>query len=158
MESSSMIRWEECKVDFKADGSLRDIYITPATIEDWRALYPLLKCSSGAEFTVDGDTEPLPTSVDQVFAIRLSASPMLRIKAGRVAVVFHFFSDDEIECDISPSEVRSQSELDGLLGFVGKIGDATQKQVFITQENRRNRPFISYNPITRDFKNHNLSL
>lgn len=152
-----MIRWEQCRVDFEPDGSLRDIYITPATIEDWRALYPLLESISGAEFMVNGVTQPLPVSIDHIFAIRSSNSPMLRLHLGFGVIVFHFFSPDEIECDIPPSDVRAQSELDALLGFVGKIGDATQKQVFITPENERNRPFITYDPRTGVFKHHKLS-
>jgi len=77
---------------------------------------------------------------------------MLRFRVGRALVVFHFFSEEEIECDVVPHEISSQTDLDALLGFVRQLGDMTHKRVVITPENGRERPFISYDPESRDFE------
>ena len=126
-----MIRWDTCKEDFRGDGSLRDIYITPATLADWRVVYPLLRTHPGVEYSVDGIVQPAPDSVEQAFEARRSASPMLRFRVGSALVVFHFFTDEEIECDFVPNEITSQADLDDLLGFVRQLGDTTRRRVEI---------------------------
>ena len=152
-----MISWDTCKEDFRSDGSLRDIYISPATLADWRAIYPLLRAFPAVEFSVDGVVQPPPPTVDQVFAVRSSASPVFRFRVGRALVVFHFFSEEEIEWDVVTHEISSQTDLDALLGFVRQLGDATHKRVVITPENGRERPFISYDPECRDFEHHEVA-
>jgi hypothetical protein len=152
-----MISWSTCREDFRGDGSLRDIYITPATLTDWRTVYSVLRERPGVEYLVDGVAQALPASVEQALAVRASSSPMLRFRVGRALVVFHFFSDEEIECDFYPNEIESQAELDILLGFVRQLGDTTQKRVVITPENRSEEPFISYEPQSRDFSYHEVA-
>ena len=153
-----MINWNTCKNDFQGDGSLRDIYITPATLADWRALYPFLRNFPGVEYSVDGIAQPAPDSVEQAFAVRSSGSPMLRFRVGRALVVFHFFWDEEIECDFVPNEITSQLDLDALLGFVRQLGDVTHKRVIITPENCREQPFITYEPEAREFRYHEVAV
>ena len=152
-----MIRWDTCKEDFRGDGSLRDIYITPSTLADWRALYPVLRSYPGVEYSVDGVSQTPPDSVEQAFAVRQSASPMLRFRVGQVLVVFHFFSEDEIECDFVPNEITSQTDLDALLDFIRRLGDTTRKRVVITPENGRERPFITYDSESREFVHHEVA-
>jgi hypothetical protein len=152
-----MIRWDICKEDFRDDGSLRDIYISPATLADWRALYPLLRAYPGVEYLVDGVVQPPPDSVEQVFAVRPSGSPVLRFTVGRALVVFHFFWDEEIECDFYPNDITSQIDLDALLSFVRQLGDVTRKRVVITPENVRQCPFITYSPESREFEHHEVA-
>ena len=75
-----MIRWDTCKEDFRWDGSLRDIYITPATPADWRALYPLLYDVPGVEYSVDGVVQAPPDSVEQ-FGLRAARCFALELAA-----------------------------------------------------------------------------
>ncbi|MDR3458650.1 MAG: hypothetical protein P4N60_14465 [Verrucomicrobiae bacterium] len=149
-----MIPWETVKDDFRWDGSLRDIYITPATMDDWGAVYVLLRDYPDAEFLVDGGKQPLPPKTERIFELHATSSPMLRIQAGRALVVFHFLSSEEVECDVDPREVVSQADLDALLGFVRQLGEATKKKVVITPENLRSEPIISYSPETGAFQYH----
>ena len=151
-----MIHWEKCKEDFRSDGSLRDIYITPASLSDWRALYPLLRDSAEAEYSVDGVVQSPPDSVEEAFAVRQSANPMLRVKVGRATIVFHFFSEEEVECDVDPRQIASQADLDALLCFIRQLGDATNKRVVVTPENVSNEPFISYEPDSKAFRHYEI--
>ncbi|HWD93163.1 MAG TPA: hypothetical protein VG938_12535 [Verrucomicrobiae bacterium] len=153
-----MISWDKCKEDFRPDGSLRDIYITPATLADWRAIYPLLRDFPAAEFLVDGMLQSPPATVEQVLATRPSGSPTLRLRIGRALVAFHFFADEEIECDVSPHEVTSQADLDMLLNFIRQLGDMTCRRVVITPENLREQPFITYDPESKEFEHHEIAV
>ena len=153
-----MISWDRCRDEFRSDRSLRDIYITQTTLSDWRAIYPLLRDASGAEFSVDGVSQPPPAKIEQAFAIRLSASPMLRFRIGRALVVFHFFSEAEIECDFIPEEITSQTDLDALLEFLRQLGEKTGKRVVVTPENAPEFPFISYEPGSGKFAHHEVAI
>ena len=151
-----MIPWETCKEDFRGDGSLRDIYVAPTTLADWQSLYPLLRDYPGVQYSVDGLVLPPPDSVEEIFAVRVSANPALNLSVGRAIVAFHFFWDGEIECDFVPNAITSQADLDTLLVFVRQLGEATRKRVVITPENGLERAFISYDPRTGDFEHHKL--
>jgi hypothetical protein len=152
-----MIPWDTCKEDFRWDGSLRDIYVTPASLTDWRTVYPVLRDYPDVEYSVDHIVQQPPATVEQVFAVRPLVGPMLRFRVGRTLVVFHFFSHDEIECDIDPREVVSQSDLDALLGFVRLLGDTVHRLVMLTPENGREHPIITYEPKSREFQYHEVA-
>lgn len=147
-----MITWDTCKEDFRWDGSLRDIYVTPASLDDWRTIYPLLRNQSDIEFQTEAGVGEIPENLDASFFA--DVRPTLRFRVGGVLVVSHFFTPDEIECDLDPREVRSQAQLDSLLAFVRKLGDLTHKQAVLTPENLREEPIISYDPKDKVIKYH----
>jgi hypothetical protein len=120
-----MILWDPVKDDFAWDGSLRDIYIAPAKADDWASIWPMLREYPGAEFSYEGNNEAPPATVQEVFASRASGNPMLRLRAGSVSIVFHFFSTEEIECDMDPRDITYQPDLDALLGFIRQLADRT---------------------------------
>ena len=74
---------------------------------------------------------------------------MLSVKLGAVTAVFHFFTEEEIECDIDPREIKSQVELDALLAFMKMIGDSVGKQAILTPENFRESAIFLYDPNTQ---------
>lgn len=82
---------------------------------------------------------------------------MLRLKIGNILIVFHFFSENEIECDINPLEIKSQIDLNSLLGFIAQLGDKVGKTVLVTPENHSEHPFISYLPKTKKFLYHEIA-
>jgi hypothetical protein len=143
-----VIDWESVKAEFASDGSWRDVYVLNCTITDWAAIWRTLRNSPGARFFVDGQRHDPPIQVEEAFGLRASASPMLHVKVGRMLLVFHFFTDCEIECDLDPREVQGQADLDALLGFIREIGDLTGKNAIITPENRSDAPFLEYDPKT----------
>jgi hypothetical protein len=83
-----------------------------------------------------------------------NSRPTLRFRVGGILVVFHFFTPDEIECDIVPREVTCQSGLDSLLVFLRQLGDLTRKRAVMTPENLPNEPIMSYDPQTGAFQYH----
>ena len=150
-----MIQWKDVESDFKIDGSLRDVYITPATIGDWQKTLDVVQLLPSLKFSVDQRQEQLPSSVDAIFLLRREGHhPMLAVTVGRTGVVFHFFSEQEVECDIDPREFCSQEDLDIFLNFVRRLGDCVGKVVNVTHENMRDRRIITYEPSSKQFKYH----
>ena len=147
-----MIAWSKIERDFEWDGSLRDIYIRPATLEDWRAVFRIVKVIPTAEFRIDGELEAMPQEVDEAFGMRARKHPTLSVKAGGVTIVFHFFTEEEVECDIDPREVKSQSDLDAVLAFIKMIGDAAGNPVLLTPENLPGSEILRYEPSSQRFR------
>jgi len=150
-----MIPWNTCKQDFEWDGSWRDIYVTPASLDDWKAVFPLLRAQSDAEFIRESGSVSIPDSLDESFFT--DSRPTLRFRVGGVLVVFHFFTPEEIECDIDPREVTGQASLDAVLTFVQQLGDLTRKRTVLTPENCSDHPIISYDPESREFEYHEVA-
>lgn len=147
-----MISWETCRRDFEPDGALRDIYVHGTSIDHWRTLFDMLRRDYDLEFFVDSTGREIPIAVDEAFAIRDTASPMLRFRIGGIVIVCHFFTTDEIEFDVDPREVTSQAALDELLGFLRRVGDTVGRAVILTYESDERHPFISYEPSRREFE------
>jgi len=147
-----MITWAQVEQDFEWDGSLLDIYVRSATIKDWKAVYNHLRRNPTLGFFLDGDAATLPEDVTEVFAMRPLKSPMLSVRFGSVTVVTHFISEDEIECDIDPRDVRSQVDLDAVFAFLKQIGDCVAKPVLLTPENYRESEILRYDPCFHEFQ------
>jgi hypothetical protein len=150
-----MISWDTCKQDFQWDGSWRDIYITPASLDDWRAIFPFLRVQPEIEFLRESGADRVPEAIDPSFFSE--SHPTLRFRLGGVLVVFHFFTPDEIECDIDPRDVTGQTSLDVVLAFMQQLGDLTHKRAVLTPENVSDQPIISYDPESRAFQHHEVA-
>jgi hypothetical protein len=146
-----MITWAQIQPDFAWDGSWRDIYVNPATLADWEALFAVLRRVPGVEFRLDGALATLPNEARDIFAARASKSPMLCVDVEGVNVVFRFFCEEVIEADIDPRQVRGQLQLDGVLAFLKKIGDAVSKPVTLTPENLPEEAIVHYDPTSQRF-------
>ena len=152
-----MIRWDTCRREFEPDGALRDIYVRSTTIEHWRTLFVALRASYALEYSVDATARPLPAVVDEAFTTRDTASPSLHFRVGGIVIACHFFTTDEIEFDISPREVTSQTALDELLGFLRLVGDTLGRAVAMSYESDEQHPFITYEPSRREFQYHEVA-
>lgn len=153
-----MIRWEMCKQDFEwDDGSLRDIYIFKTTLHDWQTLSDFLRSTYELKYSIDGGHKAFPKLASEVFAVRAKANAQLNFQAGKILFACHFFDPEEIEFDIDPREIKSQSDLDTLLNFMQEIGNAICKPVSLAPENGREFPIISYEPASGKFHHHKVS-
>ena len=142
--------WQNVSREFDPDGSLRDIYVSPVTLADWQRVIDFVR-EGGSEvsYSLDGQPSQLPASVSESFAARQHSSPSLTFRLGGVHFATHFFSDDELEFDFSPSDIHCQGDLDLLLGFIQRVGDLLTKPVSITPENCREDAFLVYHPDSR---------
>ena len=152
-----MIQWETCKQDFIWDGSWRDIYIFKTNIHDWQTISDFLRTSYELKYSIDGDVKPFPKSASEVFNQRAHANTLLNFHVGKILFACHFFSPEEIEFDVDPREIRSQSDLDLLLKFMRLTANCISKIIVLTPENGREYPIISYEPLTGKFQHHKFS-
>ena len=107
------------------------------------------------EFLRESGAACVPDAIDASFFTE--SRPTLRFRLGGVLVVFHFFTPDEIECDIDLREVTGQTSLDAVLAFMQRLGDLTRKRAVLTPENAPHLPIISYDPESRDFQYHEVA-
>ena len=149
-----MIRWETCRREFDPDGALRDIYVHDTDIEHWRKLFAALRRTQSLEYSVDGQSRPIPATADEIFATRITASPSLRFRISGIVVACHFFCTEQIEMDVDPREVTSAAAFDEFLGLLRFIGDTVGRRVIVTYESDEQHPFISYNSDSRGFEYH----
>jgi len=150
-----MISWDQCKQDFEWDGSWRDIYVSPASLDDWKAIFPFLRSQPSVEFIRESGAVSVPEFLDESFFSE--SRPTLRFRIGGVLVVFHFFTTEEIECDIDPREVTGQASLDAVLAFMRQLSSLTRKRTVLTPENGLDRPIVSYDPESGEFKHSKYS-
>ena len=128
--------WAACRRDFAPDGALRDIYVEDTDLADWERLLGWLRSASFALFfSHEGNSMPLPITAGEVFALSGTASSILTIQAGPLAINCHFFSDHEIELDLDPRQLTDEHSFAHLLGFVRGLGDALHHDVIVTHEN-----------------------
>jgi hypothetical protein len=129
------VSWREAADDFEPDGSLRDIYVMNTTKEDWEKTYRFLLDTYPNRYSVDLKEAPAPPTAEAVFPVHHHASPLLQIFVKEVQVNCHFFTSDEIELDISPSDVTSEEAFLAIVYLMRKLGRLLNKRVVLTPEN-----------------------
>lgn len=140
------LRWDDVREWFEMDGSLLDAYVFDTRIADWQAFVDLVR-SKGWWFEYSEDQRPrrLPVRVEDVFARRGEMAVVLQIRpVPQVRVNVHFFTDEEIEVDFSPSALQGQERLDLLCSFLRAMGRRLGKPVVLTPESLPDRPLIRY--------------
>ncbi|RUV31809.1 hypothetical protein [Mesorhizobium sp. M7A.F.Ca.MR.148.00.0.0] len=134
IENGSCMNWEQIASDFAWDGSWRDIYVLNTTEADWQGVWDiLLAWTPPAKFSVSGKVESMPLGVEA--ALESETGSLLSFYVGPIQLACHFFSAVEIEFDFDPRQVSGETEIEQLDRFMRLLGDATGKQVVLTQEN-----------------------
>jgi len=138
------INWTNCSDIFHRDGSLRDLYVLNTTAKDWQVLLSYLVGSEyKLKYTRDGNEELIPNDVESLLMDKAYAHN-LEIDINRIKVNCHFFSEEEIELDVDPKEVTSQSNLNAIVEFMSNVGAALQKDVTLTEENSQDYVWLKY--------------
>lgn len=61
--------WSRIAPDFRPDGSLRDIYILSASLDDWAGVWEVLTATPASlAFEVDGETTIPPDTIEAIIA------------------------------------------------------------------------------------------
>ena len=140
-----MIDWYACKPDFCCDGSVRDIYVFNTTEHDYDLFLDALEqWEYRLEFTINGEKALLPNSARRMFDMQPAAAPLLELHAGAVRVRCHFFCRSEMELDLDPRDIQSQSDLNGLTNFMVRLGKILDKNVYLSPENAAETPIFEY--------------
>jgi hypothetical protein len=121
------------------DGSWLDIYVLDTTQKDWKKWVDIVNEQYSVSF-YNGQTEKTETKIDfQAVLNKWSGKTDLingaTIKLDGVDINCHFFSDQEIENDIDPRQVKTIDDHNKLMDYLGTVSAALNKRVILTQEN-----------------------
>ncbi len=128
---------------FEADGSLRDVIVRGTSVSDWDKLISLSLLLGNVSYECDGATAILPTSAAQMLG-DAEHSHCMRIDLGGPVANAHFFTAEEIELDLDPSEIGSQAAFDKVQDFCSKLGMELERDVAVTEENSPGEILLSY--------------
>lgn len=140
---SVAMRWKDVSRIFEADGSLRDVIVYKTSVSDWDRLIRLSLLLGDVSYERDGATAMLPTSAAQMLE-DAEHTHCMRIDLGGPVANAHFFTAEEIELDLDPSEIGSQAALDKVQDFCSKLGRELKRNVAITEENSPDEILLSY--------------
>lgn len=130
--------WETVQGEFYCDGSWRDIYVFGTNRADWQTMLNTLRASPyQVRYFRDRQPADLPQDAADAFPGPDECDRMLSVTFSGVLANCFFFTEDEIEFDIDPREVKGQEELDALFGFMHRLADAVDKEAVLTPENMR---------------------
>ncbi len=145
--------WNKAKWIFESDGTLRDIYVQDVNESNWEKLIAYLNSEYILEFGIDENRSSDKIDFDFVQKMWNDETGKLETKSltinlNGVLVKSYFFSPEQIEFDIKPSEIKSLTELNWILEFMTSISQALKKQVTLSGENQAEFPLIKV-----DFQN-----
>ena len=132
---------------FRSDGSLRDFYIHETNPADWNVVLRRVRTMlEDGCFTVDGQSQDLPATFEEVEMIRAEASPCLSIPVAGAYVNCHFFCDAQIEFDFRPEDYRTPEMWSALSLFLQEIVDSVAKPGVVTYENAEDDVIVKFEP------------
>jgi hypothetical protein len=145
------LRWEHVSELFDPDlmGSLPDLFVPDATVQDWQAVLDLVATSGWQwQFKIGTTEQPLQAAAS-VFA-RAAEAEIVELKAWPVPgvlAIFRLWSETEISFDVDLRELQGQQGVDTLCAFLRAIGSRLGKPVLMTPEGgSQEHPVLGYDP------------
>ena len=132
------LHWDEVKDFFDPDlmGALPDICVPSTSVEDWQAVFDLVRERGWQRQYLEGDTErPLPPAI-QVLSRPVDANvATLKVwPTPGVLAIFRPMSANEIDLDVDLRELQGQDGVDILCVFLRDLGRKLNKPVLMTPE------------------------
>ncbi|MGI5420483.1 hypothetical protein [Actinomadura luteofluorescens] len=110
--------WDDVRNFFDPDvmGALPDVSVAGTSVEDWQALFDLVRLSGWSwEYSVGGAAEPLPPAADVPARPVDAETADLRVwPVPGVLVIFRPRSAEEIDFDVDLRELLGQEGVDVL--------------------------------------------
>lgn len=139
MNEHETVDWEQARVDFELDGSLRDVYVFGTNAVDWQKMLTALETSQYsikcAECSAQEGSLNSLSDAEKIFSSENCQRPLLQVEAGSFQANCHFFSPTDIEFDIDPRQITGQQELDDLINFMKWLASSVDREVVLTLEN-----------------------
>lgn len=116
-------------------GSLPDVYVQEASVEDWQAVFDLIRSQGWAWEYREGDRkQELPTAAEVLSRPDDAECVTLRVRpAPNVHMIFRP-RPGEIDFDVDLRELQGQAGLDILCAFLRAIGRRLSKPVLMCSE------------------------
>lgn len=137
--------WQEIKSEFEYDGFLLDLYIQQTDVDAWQKALDLLRSSPHQLcFLRDGEEAPLPHEAKDILAARQEAGTLLRVGVESLTISCHFFTKEQIEFDVYPPEISTETHFSHLCQFMRLLGHGLGKDVDLTPENEEEQIILKY--------------
>lgn len=140
--------WDDVKCFFDPDlmGSLPDMRIPDASMQDWQAVLDLVAEKGWKCQYSEGETVlPVPRA-EAVLARPADAEcPNLRVwPTADVLAIFRFYADDEVDFDVDLRQLQGQDRRDVFCGFLREIGRRLDKPVLMDPEGHYGHPVLGF--------------
>jgi hypothetical protein len=137
--------WDDvsCFFDPAAMGSLPDVRVPNASVEDWQAVLDLVaekgwKC----QYAEGGTVLPVPRAQGVLSRPADAECPVW--PSADVLAIFRFHADDEVDFDVDLRELQGQERLDVFCGFLREIGRRLGKPVLMDPEGDYGHPVLGF--------------
>jgi hypothetical protein len=144
--------WNDVKNFFDPDlmGALPDVSVSGVSVEDWQAVFDLVRSSGWAWEYREGEVVGSLPAAQAVFA-RPAGSEMVDLWVWpdpAVLAIFRPYSADSIDFDVDLRELQGQQRLDLFCAFLATIGRRLGKPVLMAPEGDEEHPVLGYRPET----------
>ncbi|MFB7239343.1 hypothetical protein ACFCXK_31765 [Streptomyces sp. NPDC056269] len=140
--------WDDVKCFFDPDlmGSLPDVRVPDASVEDWQAVLDLVAERGWKYQYSEGEgVLPVPRAEDVLCRPADAEYPDLRVwPAADVLAIFRFHADDEVDFDVDLRELQGQERLDVFCDFLQEIGRRLAKPVLMGPEGDYGHPVLGF--------------
>ncbi|MFB6874920.1 hypothetical protein [Streptomyces sp. NPDC056323] len=130
--------WDDVVSLFDPDlmGSLPDVVVPDASVEDWQAVFDLVSVSGWTFQYSEGEAVlPVPRAEAVLSRPADAECPELRVwPAAGVLAIFRFWAVEEIDFDVDLRELQGQERLDVFCGFLRVVGRRLGKPVLMDAE------------------------
>ncbi|WP_345702073.1 hypothetical protein [Kitasatospora terrestris] len=142
--------WDNVRNFFDPEliGALPDVCVEGTTVEDWQAMFDLVRSSGWTwDYLEGGVAGPLPSAAE-VLARPVDAETVdLRVwPVPGVLAIFRPMSVEEIDFDVDLRELQGQEGVDVLCEFLAAVGRRLGKQVVMTAEGDYGNPVLGFDP------------
>ncbi|WP_225631090.1 hypothetical protein [Streptomyces solaniscabiei] len=140
--------WDDVKYVFDPDliGSLPDVRVPDASVEDWQAVLELVaekgwKC----QYSEGERVLPVPRAEAVLSRSADVECPDLRVwPTADVLAIFRFHAANEVDFDVDLRELQGQARLDVFCGFLREIGRRLGKPVLMDPEGDSGHPVLGF--------------
>lgn len=134
------------KIYYK-DGSYRDIYINNTTREDWQLWAEFVNDHYKTSFLIY-ETQAKTDKVDITKAFDYwngnhDNCSTATVFVDGIQVNAHFFNENVIEQDITPTEINTIDDHNKLVAYMIRLSKVLDKEVVLTSENKPENVLIS---------------
>ncbi|PJM97854.1 hypothetical protein CG740_38860 [Streptomyces sp. CB01201] len=140
--------WDDVKCFFDPDlkGSLPDVRVPDASVEDWQAVLDLVAEKGWKrQYSEGGTVLPAPRAEAVLSRPADAECPDLRVwSAADVLAIFRFLAAGEVDFDVDLRELQGQERLDVFCGFLREIGRRLGNPVLMHPEGDYGRPVIGF--------------
>lgn len=143
------LNWSDVNWIFEPEGSLRDIYIKSVRAEDWIVLIDHLNQNYNIRYGPSIENKSI-NKIDKEYILKYFSDETAEMETksasifiDKIMINLHFFSDEEIEFDIDPNEINSNTDLEIIIGFMNDMSQILNKEAILTGEGESDYPLIT---------------